>query len=618
MKIKKMLVAILCTSLFIVTGCEDNKLGVDNGTKGSAKQVSSQAELTELFKRNQRESLYTDNWGGVKDNAATPESSTATSEGSSKTNVQVEGVDEGDIVKVDGDYIYKMQTSGFVIYHALGDGKLEEASSVKIENYAPQEMYLTDDQLIIIGGTYKTVYDGGWYGRMEPGLYVDCFTYHTDVDVRVYDITDRSNIILEQQVNVSGYYVTSRRIDNTLYMINNYYEYYVKDTGEIKAPIPTIAIDGGESKPIDLSDIYYYDDCIGYNYLNLVKIDLDNAKEVEVKSYLANFSGNIYVSSNYIYSVLTSYEYETLPFVGVTNYVVFTNVQRYSLKTLLNDVTYKAPGYVKDRYSMDEYNDYFRMAVTNNIKGESCSAVYVYDKDAKLVGKVEGLAPGETIYSARFDKNLAYVVTFRITDPLYVIDMSDVSNLKVTSELKKDGVSLYLQKFKDGQRMLGLGYNTKDGRTIGLEVILYNVENSEETVVLDQYLTQNNSVYIEAMYNPKTMLFMEELNLFGFSAEEYYYNYSNYYDNYSTQGYYVFKVTEKGTLELTILSNIEPFYYKEYSNNYDYNHYINRYKQYITRGVVIGDYLYTISDAIIGVYRVSDLSLVNKYKTVKE
>jgi uncharacterized protein YqkB len=178
--------------------------------------------------------------------------------------------------------------------------------------------------------------------------------------------------------------------------------------------------------------------------------------------------------------------------------------------------------------------------------------------------------------------------------------------------------SLFLHNFEDGKRMLGIGYNTVDGRMTGLEVVLYNIENKEETVIQDRYLTNNRSVYLEVMYNPKALLFMESENLFGFNLEEYYYDNVDYSQSYSTQGYYVFKINEEGKFDVTILSNIDPFYYQDYTENYDYNDYMVRYQQYITRGVVIGDYLYTISDTVIGIYTLDELSLVGKFNSITQ
>ena len=145
-------------------------------------------------------------------------------------------------------------------------------------------------------------------------------------------------------------------------------------------------------------------------------------------------SNHVYISQHNIY-ITDRYYYHTNE---------NTSIHRISIED--GEISYKAkgevPGWVMSRFSMDEYGVYFRIATT---KGWSTSSgVYVLDMDMKMVGSVEGIAPNERMYSARFMGCRAYLVTFRKVDPLFVIDLSTPTNPKVLGKLKIPGYSDYL------------------------------------------------------------------------------------------------------------------------------------------------------------------------------
>lgn len=618
MKIIKSILLSMIIFVFLVTGCTIIKDIGDNNKL--AKSIKSEEHLKELLNRK----LDLPRSAGGKfsgfDETAVPES--GTDNDVSETNVQVDGVDEGDTVKIDANYIYKIQTSGLSILKVDVDGSLKVESKVELENYNPIELYVNGDILIMIGGVYTQIkYDDMGFGKV--GAFIDLFAYHSDVDVRIYDIKDRSNIIEEQHYTIEGNYVTSRRIDDSFYLITdkyyyNFMPYFFGEKGEAGAsssketlsPLPQISVNGSEREPISLDDVYYYEDSIGSNFFTIMKIDTTKKTDMMLKSYLCDYAGNIYVSSDYIYNALYSYTYFSNPILNIHDYKVYTNVQRFKLDTLENDIMFKVEGYIKDRYSIDEYNSYFRIATTNANNTTTSNGVYVFDKDGNLVGKVDNLAPGERIFSARFDKDKAYIITFQQIDPLFVIDLSDVTNPTVKSELKKEGVSLYLHDFTNSPLMLGIGHNTKDGRMIGMEVVLFDVSDDKNPKILDDYTTENSSFYAEVLYNPRALLFMESKAIFGFASEESSYQLSNGAYRYnSKQGYYVFKVVDN-KLETHFLSHIPVL---DLEHDWTYQSYIERYKKYITRGVVIGDYLYTISDQVIGIYDVDTLKNISYF-----
>ena len=135
--------------------------------------------------------------------------------------------------------------------------------------------------------------------------------------------------------------------------------------------------------------------------------------------------------------------------------------------------------------------EFFRIATTLDkvtVDGDSVSMsmgdrvnnLYILNNDMKIIGKVEDLAKGELIESVRFVGNMAYVVTFRQTDPLFVIDLNDPKNPTVKGELKIPGFSEYLHPMADGL-LVGVGRDgTSSGTNGDSKVSLFDVSNPYE------------------------------------------------------------------------------------------------------------------------------------------
>jgi uncharacterized secreted protein with C-terminal beta-propeller domain len=104
-------------------------------------------------------------------------------------------------------------------------------------------------------------------------------------------------------------------------------------------------------------------------------------------------------------------------------------------------------------------------------EGEPVNAVYVFDRGGRLVGSVEGLAPGERIYAARLVGNVMYLITFRQVDPLYAVDLADPARPRVLGYLKTPGFSEYLHPVGPGL-LLGVGLHER-----GVKIALFDVSN---------------------------------------------------------------------------------------------------------------------------------------------
>ncbi|MDI6884716.1 MAG: beta-propeller domain-containing protein, partial [Hadesarchaea archaeon] len=192
-----------------------------------------------------------------------------------------------------------------------------------------------------------------------------------------------------------------------------------------------------------------------------------------------------FVSSNNIYVTYTDYwVYPLRDWSSEINGWETETTIIHKISIANGTIEYKSqgevPGQVLNQFSMDEYQGYFRIATTTGWMGQN--NVYVLDGNLDIVGRLEGLAPGESIYSARFIGSRAYLVTFKKVDPLFVIDLEDPKNPRALGELKIPGYSDYLHPY-DETHLIGVGKDTVDMGSFawyqGIKIALFDVSDPE-------------------------------------------------------------------------------------------------------------------------------------------
>ncbi len=403
----------------------------------------------------------------------------------SSTNVQVEGIDEGDILKTDGSYIYIINANRFTIVDITGE-KPSEVSTVELDSSNGyryiSEMYVKGDSAILIYNEnvpYKLEntdpYPYGYYG----------YTNYTTV--AVYDISDRTEPVQARKLSFEGSLVSSREMNGKLYLVSNkYFNRYYSEMPIIEDIMPRISDSvAGDCTPL-ATEIAK---CIWpepeSNIMTIAIIDYLSDSRPETLSIMGSGS-NIYMNSQNLYIFRNSWDNDGSK----------TEIVKYSITDGIEQVgTAIAPGYASTQFSYDEYNGKFRIATTSTVyNGEKyidMNNIYVYDENMDLCGSLTGLAPDENIKSARFMGDVAYVVTFRQVDPLFVIDMSE-NDPKVLGELKIPGFSTYMHPVGDGL-ILGIGSETIDKTyngwvstsVSGLKVSLFDVSDPTDPKEID-------------------------------------------------------------------------------------------------------------------------------------
>lgn len=499
----------------------------------------------------------------------------------SETNTQVEGVDEADIVKTDGKYIYYLTNNKLTITDTT---KMIKITDIEFnnQNFSPEEIFLREDRIIVIG--IRREYTNNY-------MYTD---YETFTSARVYNIKNRTKPILERTVEIEGEYLSSRMIKDDIYLISNQniYSYLCKeykinelDENEFK-PQYKDTVTGKGTKYIDFDRIYYMPEFEDTNYLNIASFNITNKEEATIESYLGA-GDEIYSSTDNLYITKVKYDY--------TKEERYRDIKTEIYKFHLNDAkcifekSGNVPGSVLNQFSMDESDGYFRIATTNSQSWNSednTNNLYVLNENLEIVGKVEGLAKGEKIYSVRFMGNRAYMVTFVQTDPLFVIDLSEPSNPTVLGELKIPGYSKYLHPY-DETHLIGFGEDTKlvnygygdIVRTDGIKIALFDVTDPNNPKEMYSEKIGERGTYSELLNNHKALLFSKEKNIIAFPV-------SITEENYKVtfQGAIVYSLTlEKGFELKGKISNTTSEYERYYRSNN------------VQRILYIKDTLYTLS-----------------------
>jgi len=524
----------------------------------------------------------------------------------SATNIQVEGVDEADIIKTDGECIYMISEKTIIIIKAYPPEEARILSKIEL-NGTLAGAFINEDRLAV----FEELYD----------------SYEaTKTFIRVYNVSDRQNPDLKRTVHLNGSYFNSRMIGDYVYAIINR-QAYLED-GEVN--LPKIC-SNNEVKEVSATDIYYSNITdYYYTFTTVVAVNTqDDTEEPTVEPFLLGATRNMYVSQNNIYITFPGQNQLTLldQMLGASG-MEGTEVHRIHIEN--GQIDYQASGQVPgtplNQFSMDEYNGFFRIATTtghlSRILSEVTSRnhVYVLDMNLNIVGRLEDLAPGERIYSARFMGDRCYLVTFKKVDPLFVIDLEDPTSPTVLGQLKITGYSDYLHPY-DENHIIGIGKETMEAEEgdfawyQGVKISLFDVSDVENPKEIDKYEIGDRGTDSPVLSDHKAFLFDKTKNLLVIPVlvaeidEEKYPSGvpPNMYGDYVWQGAYVFNITlDQGLVLKGGITHLEGNSELKKSGYYFYSSYS------VKRSLYIDNVLYTISDKKIKMNSLEDLTEINE------
>jgi inhibitor of cysteine peptidase len=581
---------------------------------GGLERFASYQELKDFLKTTPSYPGYW-YWGGGRGDLLSFGDVKATAEegnGSfSRTNIQVEGVDEADIVKSDGEYIYLAIDNRLVIARAYPPEESRVLCELDLEGNI-EGLFINGDRLAVLEG------NGPVYGiwREEILSYGD----GVKTSVKVYDVTDRETPVLQRELSIDGYYVSSRMIGEYVYLVASGSAWI----GDDSVSLPRIYGDNGavEIQPAEIWHSATPDN--GYGFTTIMSVNMVNDdEEATHETLLLGGASTIYVSPSNIY-------------------VTFTDWSGGSEKTSIHRIhidggrieyhaTGQVPGRLLDQFSMDEQGEYFRVAATTgNVWGgdtRSTNNVYVLDQKLDIFGRLENLAPGEQIYSARFMGSRCYLVTFKKIDPLFVIDLTNPGEPKVLGELKITGYSDYLHPY-DENHIIGIGKEAvaaEEGDFAwyqGVKISLFDVSDVTNPREIANYEIGNRGTDSPVLYDHKAFLFDRSKNLLVLPVNEAEIDPSAYpggvpswaYGESVWQGAYVFDISLEHGLELkgriTHCGDYSDSSVARSSAPWSSYAFVN--SCFIERSLYIGDVLYTISDQQIGMNDLETLAEIGE------
>ncbi|MBI4975732.1 beta-propeller domain-containing protein [Candidatus Peregrinibacteria bacterium] len=558
--------------------------------------------------------------------SASAPSTSAPAQNYSSTNIQVQGVDEGDIVKNDGKYIYIAKGSNVKIVEAYPPSGLAEINTIKFADtsFYPSEMYVDGDKLIVVGNSYSFNFLNGSESASKAVMPADYDYYGTLSRVYIFDISDRSKEKLLREVSVDGSYVSSRRVGDSVYLVSNRNNYYFANqlkNGVSAAVLPLFADSksGKVSDAVSCKDVKYLPGIIdSVNYTTVAGIPIGASGDIS-REVIIGSGENIYSSQNNLYVVDPKYRNYGQYFAPVSPEATFVHKFELAGAKVKYAGTGVVPGTILNQFSMDESGDYFRIATTSgNIWGDSGSSannLYVLDKDLNVTGKIEGFAQKEKIYSVRYVGDRAYVVTFKKVDPLFVADLKDPKSPKILGQLKIQGVSDYLHPY-DENHLIGFGFDTSDSSTgdfawfSGIKIAMFDVTDVNSPKELHKITLGDRGTYSPVSWDHKAFLFDKEKGFMAFPASVYVLaddvkNGSSVDFTYgypSEQGAYVYDVSIENGFKLR--GSITHYNAGEFA--------ANGYGKDIERILYVGNYFYTTSFSKVKANQMSDL------KDVKE
>lgn len=568
-------------------------------------------------------------WSIGIDSVGSTESSSSSSNNKdySTTNIQVENVDEADIVKTDGDYIYSISEDNVIITDAKDPKQPKVVATIQSEDDdIPEDIILYKDKLVVISTK----------GNQTQRYY---YNNRMNTVVKIYNITSREKPMLTKSYEMYEPYYTSRCIDNVLYVISS---------GNLRKEDDKIVVGYNEDnmeKEMSIDKIKYLKDVKTTKQTLISTVDLNNeTADIKLDSYLMNIS-NAYVSENAIYLLNQKYNNDSkIPIkllfgfkgvFGLEDYYemdsesgYYTEIYKFDIK---ENVEYKAKTKVKgktiNQYSLDEKDNHLRIALYDN----DGSRVAIFDEDLKQIGISDNVAKGEKMYSSRFIGDKVYFVTYKTIDPLFVMDLSNEAKPKVLGKLKIPGYSTYLHPY-DENHIIGIGMETKEiinrnsngkvisttAKVVGMKMALFDVSNVNSPVQISSVVIGDSRTTSAILTNPKALLFSKEKSLIAIPVNNYSQdfevtlsnnyetminNYTKYSKPYNAEGYFVYNINVQDGFKLKGVITHEKTNATYYYSN-----------SKLLRGLYIDNNLYTVSETMIKVNELDSLKAVGELK----
>ena len=460
------------------------------------------------------------------------------------TNLQEAGVDESDVMKTDGSYLYIAVNDTVTV--ASTANPMTVVSTIKV-NGTVDSMYLYKQMLVLL---YSPLNYGGtpWLDSVTTDIASIGIAYWIPVQAKTgvafYDITDPSDPGEIKSIEADGYLVSSRRIENHLHIVQQFLPdlpapYLLEDEIEdmtIEELMPFYSDAGDapgeleEKQLVAPEDFYHPSLDGGGSIVTIMTFDLDNMDRPFTSTGVVADASIVYASTEALYCTSTYWNY---PETDSEEPAEQTIIYKFDISgdQVSGQGYASVNGRVLNQFSLGEYEGVLRIATTTGWSwgAEASSKNHVFCLNSRagkleIIGRLENVAQGEELYSARFIGPRGYLVTFVTIDPLFTLDLSDPYSPIIAGELKVPGYSTYLHPWGDDY-LIAIGKDAVEEEGFawyqGLQLSIFDISNFAEPSLLYKEAIGDRGTSSEALYNHKAFTFLEANGLLALPVDLY-------------------------------------------------------------------------------------------------
>lgn len=541
------------------------------------------------------------------------------------TNTQEAGVDEADIVETDGRFIYTVQNGELLILKSWPANQTSILSRLRLASHiSPVQMLLKDNTLVLLAQVNQTL-SSYRQPRLPNRHLADTRGRLLATRIILVNVTDRTAPVLSDKFDVEGQMVQARLIAEDLYLVTRG-QLHIPPTlrktaysiaqkrprnrrqmranvddafgsREMANAMPRTRQGWGRQKMKGLKSIYgcnniYLAEASGLAVLNMSHLNVIHPTKVHSIG-LQSTSKHVYASQQALYVA-----------AQMTGNNRGTPIHKFSLRRDNKAPQYVAsgsvPGYLLNQFAMSEHKGDLRVATTTNAQaGNNLFVLRQSGKKLNQIGAVTGLAKSERIYAVRMFGDRGYVVTFRRTDPLYTLDLSEPQNPRVVGELKIPGFSSYIHPL-DQDHLLTIGQDAdQNGRVRGLHLQIFDVSDmAKPRRTVQKLVNPNGSSSSAAQHNHLAFTFDGYSRTLAIPVQ--------FRGQQNFVGLALYQVGEKEVKELGRISH-QPLladFQRRLRNFRRINH--SSAAPQISRSIIMDEFVYTLSHIGLQVNRLHD------------
>ncbi len=561
-----------------------------------------------------------------------------------KTNAQVEGVDEADFMKTDGTRIFVLSGQKLYVVKSWPAQDMRLASNIDIQGW-PREMFLDEEgRIVIFSNYYPNLVESQAPYWCSWGCGQSSFT-----KVTVIDASDENNLRVSHQMYLPGSYANARRIgDSVRIVVRDYLQlpegvrYWPEWTGDweaddrrFKAAIDDVkqdnerlirarsldqwlpqarAIVGSTEQiiPRNCSDFSRPNAQVRLGLASIATLKLTGDEADLHMTTVLGEVGEVYASHDHLY--IASPHWWWWPQAGQQSY---TYMHKFDI-TNSSRATYVASGgvqgYLLNQFSMDEHEGFLRVATTIDRWSENSDGWFDVDTTNRItvlgersghliaVGATRDLADNERIQSARFMGDKGYLVTFETVDPLFTVDLHDPTNPRVIGELKIPGFSSYMHPL-DENNILAIGVHIPEPDSQGrvdwsqryMKLSIFDVSDFANPRQKFEQVIGTAHGWSEAAWEHKAFNYFPERGMLAVPFSDYISNGGDYWDGF---------ISDLRLFHIDVDTGITPrgsIDMREIYREVNHREWSWSYSPWIRRSVMADDFAYAISDAGIRV-----------------